>query len=142
MSQTELAQKVRLRQQTIAKIEAGTRPLRMVEASDIAVALEVPLSALDDRPNATLDDLRADRLGAEMQLMQAEVIDRFLDLVRTATLLQSLVTGNALSPSALKGAEQELEGFGPGHTVARLAWMVESGYGESATEAEAESPPF
>lgn len=57
MSQTELATAIGVHQQTVAKIEAGTRPLRLAEASAIADAIGVPLQALDVAENEGLQDL-------------------------------------------------------------------------------------
>lgn len=57
MSQTELAAAIGVHQQTIAKIEAGARPLRLSEGSEIADTLGLPLQALDVAENEGLQDL-------------------------------------------------------------------------------------
>lgn len=49
LSQGELANQIGVAQQTIAKIEKGTRPLRFVEANLICAILKVPLASLAAR---------------------------------------------------------------------------------------------
>lgn len=46
LSQAQLAEALNVAQQTILKIEKGTRPLRYTEAAAIAQTLDIPLDAL------------------------------------------------------------------------------------------------
>jgi transcriptional regulator with XRE-family HTH domain len=64
LSQADLAAKLsadggeHVHQQTIQKIEKGTRPLKFAEAVRIATVLKVPLASFDQRPGSVRADAR------------------------------------------------------------------------------------
>jgi transcriptional regulator with XRE-family HTH domain len=62
LSQAQLAQAIGVHQQTIAKIEKGTRPLRFSEATSIAGVLQVNVSVFNERPERAQAEAEAIRV--------------------------------------------------------------------------------
>lgn len=115
MSQAQLAEQMALRtgqpvaQQTIVKLEKGTRPLRYSEAAVLAEVLGVPLDALHEGSAAiTLAAVQTTYI-AEVRALGAEVDDiahRLADALVRLSLAVSYSRQNGGESSALNNNER------------------------------------
>lgn len=114
LSQSELAKRVEVAQQTIAKIEKGARPLKVSEAAQICNVLNAPLAALTAKESAVestaelialmyrIDQVetylcvRAEKLGSELVMLASTVASiRFGRLPEPAVWAKEQVRANA-----------------------------------------------
>lgn len=103
LSQGDLAERIGVAQQTIAKIEKGTRPLKYSEAVTICAELTVPIAALSadvSKVDSTASLLRImNRLldfDSKLAALVAEVVP---DLVRLAFKVSAIKDGRLDPPS-------------------------------------------
>ncbi|MGD1255344.1 helix-turn-helix domain-containing protein [Mycobacterium seoulense] len=68
LSQADLAERIGVAQQTVAKIEKGTRPLKYSEAAKIARVLRISTSALAARPENVIAEANAIELQHDLRL--------------------------------------------------------------------------
>lgn len=103
LSQGELAEQVGVAQQTIAKIEKGTRPLKVSEAVQICEVLKAPISALTAKESAV-----ASTAALVAVMHQIDQVESYLsaaatvlgvDLVKLANLVASITLGRMPTPA-------------------------------------------
>lgn len=109
LSQGELAERVGVAQQTIAKIEKGTRPLKVSEAVQICEVLKAPISALTAKAGAVESTAalvavmhRIDRVES---FLNARAENLGSDLVMLANIVAAIRFGRIAEPAAW-GKEQ------------------------------------
>lgn len=93
MSQTDLGDRIGMHQQTVAKVEAGTRPLKLREASEICQVLNVTLDDMAAGPvQAGVRAAYRQRLTAlshqrdEVKSIAHRIADTLIDLAYTEGL--------------------------------------------------------
>lgn len=146
MSQTDLAERIGqgFRQQTILKIEKGTRPLRLTEAADIANALGVRFEALIDVSPTSEQDKRAKQLARAISTGLFRTAVRSLYAFKGARAsIEELLRGE-LSDEVRQACETALETFtvervlevGTSAPISHVEWMIKAGmlYGEEAEQ--------
>ena len=115
LSQAELASKLsadggeHVHQQTIQKIEKGTRPLKFAEAVRIATVLKVPLAAFDQRPRSVTAD--AQLLGLTIRLIDLDTLlkDLASDLAHVLINLAFSVARDRVSEPEDRASSMRLE---------------------------------
>jgi len=151
MSQAALARELEnrglpFRQQTIVKVEKGQRPLRLIEAEEIANALEVDIQALvaiDDEP-------RFDRLAnvirhtgavraawAELEEKAIAMHDAQSVLSHALMFYRSNANEVAATPPGVLGDAETMLAVDPLEVVRRVPAKLAARY--AAQEAEADS---
>ena len=116
LSQLELAERVGVAQQTIAKIEKGTRALKYSEAVLISAALKVPISALAATEAAAgssaklletmarIDRLEPYNIGSRAKYMAPA-------LVRLACLVEAIESGRIEEPDDWIEQRQRVDAY-------------------------------
>lgn len=103
LSQGDLADKIGVAQQTVAKIEKGTRPLKYSEAVMICSVLRVPVSALADREPAVATTVSFVRAMTRIDTVEGYLGYRaslmVQDLFRIASRLAAVKFGRAERPA-------------------------------------------
>lgn len=73
MSQAELADRIGVAQQTVAKIEKGTRSLKFMEARRICIALELPMALLEQEDGRASNSAQLIAHSTEMDSLRKEL---------------------------------------------------------------------
>lgn len=79
-----------LRQQVLAKVELGTRPLRLSEAAAIARELEIPVDALIAGPTADVARVVVEEIEEIRQLCE-HITDQGRRLLKAQAILDSIL---------------------------------------------------
>lgn len=73
LSQAELAERIGVAQQTVAKIEKGTRSLKFMEARRICIALELPMALLEQEDGRASNSAQLIAHSTEMNSLSKEL---------------------------------------------------------------------
>jgi transcriptional regulator with XRE-family HTH domain len=123
LSQAQLADSMSVRtgqqiaQQTILKIEKGTRPLRYSEAVALAAALDVPLNALSPDRLVARERASIDIAGLDATAAFSYVVQSVLAYLEAAAKLKVILDESPNAESLYTATELEL-----------LRWMAEGEY--------------
>jgi DNA-binding XRE family transcriptional regulator len=80
MSQSDLAEAIGVHQQTILKIEKGTRPLRYTEAVALARAMGTSVAAFRDSPESVVAEANVMRLNRDLAAVHMRMTDLATEL--------------------------------------------------------------
>lgn len=115
VSQGELANQIGVAQQTIAKIEKGTRPLKYAEAVAISEALKTPISALADKQDGvaiTAVLLQAmHRITSVESWLEARASSIARNLFTIAVRLNAVTLGRRDQPDEWEGIHERATAY-------------------------------